>query len=115
MTVTPTRRLEWSAAAQAQLQETLQYYAEHSSVAVAARVLARIRAQAEELRRFPSLGVAVPGLDGTFRRVNAGQHVIFYRVVPDQPLVRILTVRHGRRQPLSGTEIAALDEDLAQG
>jgi len=103
-------RLEWSDRARRQLLEILDYYLEHASAAAAERVLWQIEGRARELAQHPLSGVAVDGLDGTYRRDRTGSYALLYRVLREDDSVRILSVRHGRRKPLSSGEIAELDE-----
>ena len=105
----PQRRLEWSERARDQLLEIVDYYTEHASPRAAERVLQQIELKAQELARFPSSGSAVEGLDTSYRRSRAGSYTLLYRALPDRAVIRILSVRHGRRRPLSAEEISALD------
>lgn len=102
-------RLEWSDRARDQLLQVLSYYGEHASTAVARRVLGQIQTRAEELAQFPLSGVAIEGLDQTFRRATAGSRLLRYRVLTEQHTLRVLAVRHSRRRPLSAANVEALD------
>ena len=99
-------RLEWSGRARQQLREILDYYLEHTSTAASERVLRGIDAKARELVRFPLSGVAVEGLDGTYRRDRAGAFIVLCRVLSEAGVIRMLSVRRGRRRPLRVGEIA---------
>jgi plasmid stabilization system protein ParE len=103
-------RLVWSLRARDDVQEIWAYHVAHASPVVAARLIRQLRAKAHEVAQFPMVGSRVEGLGDSFRRTPAGAYVLLYHVLSADGAVRILSVRHGRRRPLSHDEIAELDE-----
>lgn len=53
----------------------------------------------EHPRRFPVDVIRTQILGYEIRRMGVGEFVVFYRVDGDFGLVRVLTVRHGKRRP----------------
>jgi toxin ParE1/3/4 len=84
----------WSPAALREISEIQRYIAQFNPRA-AARLAEALLAAGDDLVTFPNRGRSVPGT--TLRELTViYPYIIRYRIAGDQ--VRILRVRHGRRQ-----------------
>ena len=102
-------KVRYNRRALVQIEEIHVYIAERNPRA-AARVIARIEELCEKLSEFPGMGHQSDHSDIRVLPVVRYPYLIFYTVVGADDEVRILRVRHGRREPMSVSEIAA-DED----
>ena len=82
----------WSNDALADLREIDTYLAEQDGYDAVVR---RIEAAAERLGEFPAVGAPIVGTD--LRKLSVWPYTLRYRVGPR--VVRIISVRHGRRGP----------------
>jgi toxin ParE1/3/4 len=88
----------WTEPALADLEEIHDFIAEDSPRHAEAVVL-RIQAAVLRLADFPLSGRAVPEFaPSDYRAVFSGPYRIIYRYVPDQDMVLINAIYHGRQQ-----------------
>jgi len=60
----------------------------------------------DRLADHPQLGRPWPIAGaGDVRRLVVGRYLVYYELDPDQQLVAILTVRHGREAPVADDDI----------
>jgi toxin ParE1/3/4 len=100
-------RVRYSPRALRQIEQIHRDIAQHNPSA-AVRVIARIRELCERLGEFPGMGPRTNRPDIRVLPVVRYPYLIFYTIIPANHEVRILRVRHGRRQPLAGS---AIDSD----
>jgi addiction module RelE/StbE family toxin len=109
------RRVVWSAAANADLDD-IDHYISGNSASGAQRVLERLRGAAGRIKDFPFAARMVPELGDPVRReIFVYEYRLIYRVEDDY--IRILRVVHGRRLlknvPGSFEEMAQASYDAA--
>ena len=69
-------------------------------------MLERIFERVESLAEMPESGRAYPGAnDSSLREVIIGKYRVIYRVVETEKAIHVITVRHGRQQPLCPDEL----------
>ena len=89
------RRVAWSAAANADLDE-IEAYVSSRSPSNARRVIESIRDAARKSCDFPYAARMIPELEDPDRReIFIYQYRLMYRIEPDR--IRVLRVVHGRR------------------
>lgn len=98
-------RILWTDRAFSRLEEQADYIAADDSVA-ARRMLERTFERVESLAEMPESGRVFPGAnDRSLRELIVGQYRVIYRVVATEKAIHVITVRHGRQQPLSADEL----------
>lgn len=81
--------------------EAIHRYIAQDSPVNATAMVTRIMDSLESLRRFPHRTVAErerPGLHHPVRSLPVSPYIVYFRVLDDERIVRILHVRHGARQ-----------------
>jgi len=87
----------WTARAERGLRSIEEYIARDSRQ-YAARMVRRIRAAAARLADFPASGRQVPELPGTpYREVIVEPYRVVYRYRPEDEVVLVMAVVHGRQ------------------
>jgi plasmid stabilization system protein ParE len=86
----------WTDEALGELEAIRDYIAE-SDAHAAERVRIELSAAGESLDQFPHRGAQVRGTG--LRRIFRWEYVIRYRVIEEDDVVLIVSVRHGRRRP----------------
>jgi len=105
------RRVVWSAAANADLDD-VDAYVSTRSPSSAQRLIQKLREAADGLRDFPYAARMVPELEDPNRRETfVYDYRLIYRVEPDR--IRILRVVHGRR--LLGNVPGSFEEPAQEG
>ena len=93
----PERRVEIAPAADRELERLLAYSANQWGIKQALAYIDLLHRAFSRLCSFPNLGAscseALPGA----RRTVVGEHVVYYRVLPDR--IRITRVIHARQDP----------------
>ncbi len=87
-------KLEWTAAAVADLHGIDKWLIEHADPLIAVWQLERIRDKARRLLNFPTRGPML-GADWHYSQVEQTPHLIIYRVSVEK--VQILRIRHNRQ------------------
>jgi plasmid stabilization system protein ParE len=90
-------KVVWSARAVAQLDDVVAYIAQDSPHA-AGNVARHIRRTADLLGHVPKMGRLTNEGDARVVVVPRYPYLVFYRVLEDRDLVRIVRVRHAARQ-----------------
>ena len=95
----------WDIKAQVDLAEVI-IFAARQSLERARGVEEVIRTKVTSLDRHPMIGVAVPGLDDSYRITYADKqrYRIYYRVLGSQ-IIQIVRVRSSKQRPLRPDEI----------
>jgi toxin ParE1/3/4 len=100
--MTNVYRITFAAPALAELRKIALYIALDSPEA-AARTAKRILEAIDALADFPERNIVLnqpkSGLP-PIRSLPVGNYVVFFEVLKDQKIVRILRIRHGARRPL---------------
>lgn len=101
-------RVRFLDAAKADLIEIFDHYREVGGIALARRMLKRIKAPTMTLKDYPELAKTYDPRSGIRRLVVAdGTYLLFYRVRAD---VEILHVRRTERMPVTAQELEQLVE-----
>jgi len=93
-------RVHWTRHALSRLTAIADYIA-LNDMAAANRLAATIFDATQLLADNPWMAPALfAGAESPLRRLVVGHHIVIYRIQPDQQSVWVLTVRHGREEPL---------------
>jgi toxin ParE1/3/4 len=93
----PERRVEIAPAADQDLEELLVYSASRWGLDKALGYIGHLHQAFERLCTFPNLGASQSSVWPDARSIVVGEHVVYYRVLPD--MIRITHVIHRRRDP----------------
>lgn len=95
----------WTESARAGLHEVLDFLDERSPAA-AGRFAVRVLDRFESLRIQPwTAPVWRPASDPSFRRLVVDDIIVIYRVLELDQKIVLLTIRHGRRRPITPQEV----------
>jgi plasmid stabilization system protein ParE len=102
--------LVWTKTAQDGLTEVVDF-AEKRSLTHAEEVALMVLDRLEHLRALPRTAPAWRlSSDPSFRRLVIGDVVVVYRLVEKGETLILLSVRHGRRRPVTMAEVSAEEE-----
>jgi len=94
-------RIIWTDTAISRVTEIGDYIAQHDPRA-AGMLVEQLFDRVELLGDQPRMGRRFPGAnDPDLRQLLVRQHIVTYKVVDEDQVVIILTVRHGRQSPLN--------------
>jgi toxin ParE1/3/4 len=106
----PERRVEIAPAADRELEQLLAYSANRWGIKQALTYIDQIHGAFRLFCSFPNLGSPSFELAPDARRTVVGEHVVYYRVLPDR--IRIMRVVHARQDP-GQMQDDGLDDEIA--
>jgi plasmid stabilization system protein ParE len=100
--MTSSYSLKWTANAEADVLDIINYIKKHSGHMRAASIYERIRARAEPLVDFPGSGRAVPqlasiGIDGV-RQISEKPWNIYYKIIDNDIWILSKIILHGAKK-----------------